>query len=116
MACTSPLRLATMVGQTEVQHETLVEHMEVRVTKAMGGGRWSKELPPITLTSNFSALNAVSNIQSALTNGVDGAAQHADVVLVNMGLWWMCALMPLHGSSLKESQLRLFGVWLQCRP
>jgi hypothetical protein len=94
---------ASASATCDCNHETLVEHMEVRVTKAMGVGRWSKELPPITLTSNFSALNAVSNVQSALIDGVDWAAQHADIVLVNMGLWWMCALIPLDRTVLASA-------------
>ena len=87
---------ATATATCDCNHETLVEHMEVKLTKVTGGAQWNKALAPITLTSNFSAMNAQSNIQSALINGIDRASQHADVILVNMGLWWMCApLAPL---------------------
>jgi len=81
---------AAATATCDCNHETLVEHMEVKLTKVGGGAQLERALAPITLTSNFSALNAQSNIQSALMNGIEWASQHADVVLVNMGLWWMC--------------------------
>ena len=83
---------AEAAATCDCNHETLVEHMEVKLTKVAGGGQRNRALAPITLTSNFSAMNAQSNIQSALINGIEEASQHADVILVNMGLWWMCAL------------------------
>ena len=82
---------ASATATCDCNHQTLVEHMEVKLTKLTGGAHWSKALAPITLTSNFSAMNAQSNIESALENGIEKASQHADVILVNMGLWWMCA-------------------------
>ena len=104
------LRLGVAASATatcDCSHETLVEHMEVKLTKVTGGAQWDKALAPITLTSNFSAMNAEANIQSALMNGMERAAQHADVIMVNMGLWWMCAcshrLCPLHACLVQPS-------------
>ncbi len=81
---------AAATATCDCNHETLVEHIDVKLTNLAGGARWKQALAPITLTSNFSALNAQSNIQSGLISCIERASQHADVVLVNMGLWWMC--------------------------